>query len=212
MNKLIKVIATALPVFASAILNAQSFEGTIEFKKQTTFDTTTYIYYVKGDKVRIDEIGSATGKIEGTFLVDLKSQKMTSLSHERKIYMDKEKNASPVVNGQVAVEKTKNAKTVHEYKCTEYIAKNATENTEVSYWVAPGKFDFFPKLLNVLNRKDKFATYYQKLTGVEGMFPFVAIEKSGGVEKGRLEVTKIEKKVLNDSMFNIPADYKKFEK
>ena len=44
-------------VLSTAIF-AQAFEGVIEFKKLTTTDTINYVYYVKGAKVRIDEIGS----------------------------------------------------------------------------------------------------------------------------------------------------------
>ena len=198
--------------FASLAATAQSFEGTIEFKKKTTADTTKYIYYVKGDKIRIDEIGAKSGKPEGTFLVDTKESKMISLSHERKIFMDKSQGAPPIINGKPAVSKTKNTKTIQGYKCTEYVVKNTEENTKISYWVASDKFDFFPRLLKLLNRKDKFSTYYQQLNDVDGMFPFLAVESPmDGKEKGRLEVTKIEKKPMEASLFEIPKDYKKFE-
>src|SRR5688572_24303000 len=105
------LILLTLVSFTGLAAIAQSFEGTIEFKKKTTADTTKYIYYIKGDKIRIDEIGVKSGKPEGTFLVDTKENKMISLSHERKIFMDKTQGAPPTVLGKPAVSKTKNTKT-----------------------------------------------------------------------------------------------------
>ena len=60
-----------LGIAFTPIVNAQSFEGTIEFKKETPMDTTNYVYYIKGYLVRIDEIGSKSHKSEGTFLIDM---------------------------------------------------------------------------------------------------------------------------------------------
>lgn len=214
MKKLFKQISISMLalVATSTVSIAQSFEGTIEFKKQTTFDTTDYVYYVKGDQVRIDEIGSSSGKVEGTFLINLKSGKMTTLSHDRKLFMDKEATPAAKTKGAPIVSKTKNTKTIQGYKCTEYLVKNEEEGTEINYWLAAGKFDFFNSLLNILNRKDKFSVYYQQIQGTEGMFPFLAVQSSEGKEKGRMEATKIEKKTLVASTFEIPAGYKEFKK
>ncbi|MFI5222507.1 MAG: hypothetical protein ACHQK8_09290, partial [Bacteroidia bacterium] len=89
-----KLFSTALFVFAGMLfVSAQSFEGVIEFKKQTATDTVNYIYYVKGDKVRLDEIGSKSKKVEGSFIIDLKTHSMVSLSHERKLYIEQASGA-----------------------------------------------------------------------------------------------------------------------
>ena len=78
-----KLFLSALFGFAGMlVVSAQSFEGTIAFKKQTPTDTVSYMYYVKGDKVRLDEIGSKSKKVEGSFLIDLKTNSMVSLSHD----------------------------------------------------------------------------------------------------------------------------------
>lgn len=193
---------------------AQSFEGIIDFKKTSTIDTNKYVYYIKGDKVRIDEIDSKTKKAAGSFIIDLKLGKMTSLSHERKLYMDQKPGVPAVVNGTPEVTKTKNIKTIQGIKCTEYIVKNKNENTEISYFISStGKYDFFEKLLKLLNRKDKLSSYFLKITGVSGLFPFVAIQRTlDGKETARIETMKIEKKTLDASLFEIPKDYNKFDK
>ncbi|MFH1005829.1 MAG: DUF4412 domain-containing protein [Bacteroidota bacterium] len=192
---------------------AQSFEGTIEFKKQTFTDTVNYVYYIKGDMVRIDEIGSKFKKVEGSFIVDIKSNKMFSMSHERKLYSEQSPGTPAVINGKPEVTKTKNIKTLQGYKCTEYIVKNEEEKVEVSYWVANGKFDFFSDLLKTLNRKDKSSVYFQQITDTKGMFPFLSSQKnSEGKEETRLEVTKIQKKIIDANTFEIPKNYQKFQR
>jgi hypothetical protein len=210
-----KLFVSALFGFAGIFFaSAQSFEGVIAFKKQTPTDTVSYVYYVKGDKVRLDEIGSKSKKVEGSFLIDLKTNSMVSLSHERKLYIEQSSGTPAVVTGKPEVKKTGNVKTILGVKCTEYIVKNADEKEQVTYWMGSGNFDFFFKLLKVLNRKDKSSVYIQQLTGVDGMFPFLSsqLNLETNAEEVKLEVTKLEKKSVDAKMFEIPKDYTKFQK
>jgi len=195
-------------------LSAQSFEGVIEFRQQSAADTINRVYYVKGDRVRIDEIGHYSKKVEGTFLVDLKENKMIFLSHERKLYGDQPNSMPGTVKGAPTVTKTKETKTIQGYRCVKQVVKNPDDNTQIVYWVASGKFDFFLKMMKILNRKEKVATYYGKLSGVDGMFPFLAVETGidGKDERSRLEVTKVEKKTIDPSVMEIPKGYTKLEK
>lgn len=194
--------------------SAQSFEGVIEFRKQTSVDTSNYVYYIKGDKVRIDEIGSKSKKPEGSFIIDLKTNQMLSLSHDRKLYIEQASGTPATMTGKAEVKKTGNVKTLQGVKCTEYVVKNADEKVQVTYWLASGKFDFFSRLLRVLNRKDKSAVYFLQLTGVDGMFPFLSTQTNLETNKDevKMEVTKLQKKVIDASMFEIPKDYQKFQK
>ena len=196
------------------IVSAQSFEGSLEFKKQTPTDTVSYVYYVKGDKVRLDEIGSKSKKVEGSFIIDLKTNSMTSLSHERKLYIEQAPGTPAVVTGKPEVKATGNTKTILGAKCSEYVVKNADEKVQVTYWMAKGNYNFFFKLLKVLNRKDKSAVYVQQLTGVDGMFPFLSSQMNLETmkEEVKMEVTKVDKKTVADNMFEIPKDYQKFQK
>ena len=196
------------------IASSQSFEGVIEFKKQTSTDTVNYIYHVKGDKVRLDEIGNKSKKVEGSFIIDLKTNSMVSLSHERKLYIEQAPGTPATVTGKPEVTKTTNVKTILGVKCNQYVVKNSDEKVQVTYWMGSGKFDFFFKLLKVLNRKDKSAVYVQQLTGVDGMFPFLSsqVNLETGKEEIKMEVTKIDKKTVDAAKFDIPKDYQKFQK
>ena len=207
-------LTSLLAITGMLIASAQVFEGVIEFKKQTSTDTVNYIYYVKGDKVRLDEIGSKSKKVEGSFIIDLKTNSMVSLSHERKLYIEQASGTPATVVGKPEVKKTGNVKTILGVKCTEHVVKNADEKVQVTYWMGIGKFDFFFKLLKVLNRKDKSALYVQQLTGVDGMFPFLSsqVNLETGKEEVKMEVAKIEKKTVDANMFAMPKDYQKFQK
>lgn len=192
---------------------SQTFEGIIEFKKATTTDTTNYLYYVKDNNVRIDEVGSRSQKVEGSFLVNLDNKTMKSLNHERKLYMDQPTPSDPVIKGTCTVTKGQNVVNLQGYKCTEQIVTNNTEGVIITYWLAEGKFFFFDKLLRHLNRKDKASVYYLQIPDTKGMFPMRSIQTDlKGKETGRLEVIKITKKALSADVFEIPKGYNKFEK
>ncbi len=210
-----KLVLSAVFAFTGLIIaSAQSFEGVIEFKKQTTTDTVNYIYHIKGDKVRLDEIGNKSKKVEGSFIIDLKTNSMLSLSHERKLYIEQSSGTPAPVNGKCEVKKTGNVKTIQGMKCTEYIVTNADEKVQVTYWMASNHYDFFFKLLKVLNRKDKSAVYVQQISGADGMFPFLSIQMNleTNKEEVKMEVTKVEKKTVDAAKFEVPKDYQKFQK
>ncbi len=192
---------------------SQNFEGSIEFKKETMADTTTYIYFVKGNNVKIDEIGSRSHRVEGTFLIDLEAKTMKSLNHDRKLYMEQTTPSTPPMKGTCTVKKGTATKTLQGYKCTEYLVTNTEEETIITYYLADGKFSFFQKLLHILNRREKPSIYFLQIQDVNNMFPMMSFSTDlKGKENGRLEVTKITSKIVDPSMFEIPKGYVKFEK
>ena len=207
---LLSIVITSIALVTSA----QSFEGVIEFKKQTPTDTIQYIYYVKNDKIRLDEVGSKSKKVQGSFLLDLTNNTIVSLSHERKLYIEQASSPAEPVQGKVEVNKTNATKTILGEKCSEYVVKNNEQKTQVTYWLASGKYDFFLKMLKLMNRKDKPSVYFQQIKNIEGMFPFLSsqINLETGKEEVKMEVTKVEKKSIPKSMFEIPKDYIKFQK
>lgn len=205
-NRFVFFLLVLFPVFAT--LKAQNFEGVIEFKKQTGPDVVNYLYYVKGDKVRIDEFTPGTRTVSGSFIVDTKTGSMIFLSPDRKLWGTRvQKGAAAAPAGAVA-STTKATKTLFGYKCSEQVVTHAADSTQISYWIAPGKFNFFLPMLKLLNRQENFSTYYFALTVKEGAMPLLAVEKDlNGNEKSRLEVTRLEQKVLTEGLFEIPKDY-----
>lgn len=196
----------------SVLSIAQPFEGVMDFNKISVVDTIKYRYYVKGNNVRIEEMNKK-GVIAGIMLVDLVKGNILALSPDRKMYMEVPALSKPIITGKVEVNKTSGTKIINGYTCKLWRMRNKAENTEVSYWVAEDKFDFFNGLLKVLNRKDKLSVYFMQAPTVVGAMALEATERNLLRDfKNAIVTTKIEKKVLDASLFSIPAEYKKYDK
>ena len=208
MKKSISLVALILALGFSSMAQ---FEGKINFDKVKS-ETTKYVYYIKGENVRIDEFGS-DGAIKGIMLVNTTKGTATSMLPDRKLYMDasNSKTAAPV---NPTVNKTSNTKTIQGYKCTEWIVKSEKDGTEISYWVIDKKdFPFFKKLLTTLNRKDRLSKYWLEVPGIDNLFTMVGEERAlDGSVRTRLEVTSVEPQTLESSLFEIPQGYVKFER
>ena len=190
---------------------AQAFEGVIEFNKTTGPVITTYKYFVKGDRIRIEEI-SSTGDVQGIMLVDTRDRTVTALSPERKLYMDVPNMRLPK-EVEVTVQKTGEMKEMVGYKCEKWMVKSPKEDRQLTYWVAADEFNFFIPLLETLNRKDEQAVFFLEIEGAKGLFPLLGIEqKLDGAEVSRLEVKSVTKGVQKPTIFEIPAGYNRFER
>jgi len=209
---MIKTLLFFLGVFLSGLTFGQ-FEGVISFSKITPVDTTRYIYYVKGNHVRIDEVAKKGSAPVGSFLVDLGSGYMVSLSPERKLFMEQKVKTPPAtVGGKPLITKPKEIKNILGTPCKEYTVTNKEEEANITYYVGSNKCEFFPKLLKTLNRKDKLSLYYLLLKDIGDGFPFLANQRNNeGKDVIRLEVTKFEAKTLEFPMFEIPKGYNKFQ-
>lgn len=192
---------------------AGPFEGTITFIQSNGIDTSFYEYYVKGNKVKVDNFDPKTKTTEGTFIIDLTTKKMTAISPVRKIYFDQPSGAPVKPTGTPKAAKTNNTKKINGYTCTEYVVVDAEEGMKIHYWLAKGRFDFFTGMLQVLNRKDKFSEYYLEIPAIQGMFPMLATQEDlSGAVKGEMKADKMDKATVSDDAFNIPAGYKEFKK
>jgi hypothetical protein len=190
----------------------QAFEGTLDFKKITPNDTVKYKYYVKGNNVRIEEMNKS-GAIAGIMLVDIAKNSILALSPERKMYMEVPALTKPVMTGKPEINKGSGTKLICGEMCKLWRIRSKEENTEVSYWVSDDKFDFFYPLLKTLSRKDKLSIYFMQVPQVPGVMALEATERSLLRDfKNAIVATKIEKKVLDASLFAIPAGYQKYDK
>ncbi len=201
-------LALALPMFTLA----QGFEGSIYFTRSNQTDVVKYAYHVKGDKVRIDEYDENLDKVIGTLLVDLTKEELLALSHQRQLFMERHnRDYDPGFEKSLAVS-SGNKKTIMGRSCEQIRVKNEDADREISYWVAEGDFDFFPKLMKVLKRKDNFATYYMQIPDTGGKMPIHATERDlMRNQKGSLAIDKIEEHALAAEMFEVPKDYYKVD-
>lgn len=176
-------------------------------------DTTINIYYVKGDNVKLDQISKKSGKVEGSFIFDLAAKSIKFVNPARKVWGDHKSETPPVVQGASEISHNKTTKMVAGKMCQEYVVKNTTENTIITYWVSNDKFGFFIPLVQLWNRKDKQSIYFGQLKDLpKGSMPMMSVETTlDGKVVNRLEVTKLEKKAIDAAMISVPADFKKFE-
>jgi len=207
--KKLKLFIAALAFSTAAFAQ---FEGSIEFKMETKKDTTTNVYYVKGNNVKLDQIGRKSGKVEGSFVFELADKKIKFVNPARKVWGDKSETP-PVTKGTFEVAKGKSSKVVCGKKCVDYTVKNTEDNTQVVYWISTESFDFFVPLVKLWNRKDKQSVYFNQIKDLpKGSMPMLSYETTlDGAAVSKLEVIKVDKKAIDASQVSVPADYKKFE-
>ena len=201
----------ALAVTLVSFMPPSSFEGAIEFEKKTGSTVIKYKYLIKGDKVRVEDYGT-DGTLQGIMLVNTSTTKVYNLSPDRKLYsLVPQKN--PNMNVAVDIKATGVKKDVAGISCTEYTVTCEAEQRITTFYVGGTEFDFFMTFLKTLKRKDKLSVYFQKLSGVDNMFPMIGMEKKlDGTILTTLKVSSVKKQSVDDSVFEIPTDYKEFKK
>ncbi|HYG52165.1 MAG TPA: DUF4412 domain-containing protein [Flavobacteriales bacterium] len=186
------------------------FEGTIDFEKKTGSTTIKYKYLIKGDKIRVEDYGT-DGTLQGVMLVNTSTGKVFNLSPDRKLYSAVPKK-EPNMNIEVVV-KTGGKKEIAGVSCTEYNVTCEAEQRITTFYVGGSHFNFFVPFLKTLHRKDKLSVYFQKLNGIDGMFPFMGVEKKlDGTVLTTLKVNSYKRESIADDLFEIPKDYKEFKK
>jgi len=205
----------ALSVLTAGLLSfgAQAqFEGVIEFEKNVGNVHVNYRYFVKGDHIRIEEV-APDGEVEGIQLIDLKEGTMYAISPEQKLYMEAP-NRRPAADFDAEVEKTGKTKVINGVKCKQIIVTSKAKDRKIVYWVAKGDYDFFIPMLKALNRKENQSLFFQKIEGIDGYFPMLSQEYilSSNRLVSELKTTEVKKQTNEANIFEIPSDYKKFER
>jgi hypothetical protein len=205
----ISFIVLFIVIFTSINKNyAQSnFEGKITFKIFNENGSQTMDYFVKGDKIRF-ETQEAGGP--GQIILDGSSKQVLIIMPNQKMYMVTKVPESKMKNGMSGAA-DKNAtftKTGETKKILGYTAEKITykdDEDQGEAWVTRELGTF--KLLDNPMQTDENSPQWQKDFNAEGYFPLEVVENGKTV----FEITGIDKKSLDNSMFEAPADYKKME-
>jgi hypothetical protein len=144
-----------LSIVASILIASASiaqFEGEIIFEKNVGKIHVIYKYFVKGNDIRIEEVGE-DGTIDGIQLMDLETKKTYALSPERKLWFETP-NRRPAKTLDVDIKKTKETREILGKKCFEVVVTNKAQDRKIVYWL-PRRMDrcFIP-MLETLNRKE----------------------------------------------------------
>lgn len=199
----------------SNTLSANSFEGSINFFQKTPNDTFYYTYYIKDKNVRVDihENCGNCKEADSYLLFNLEKKTILALNPERKLYLQlplRPYKKSEDKSYQII--KTNNKKLINGYTCYQWRVKNASQNTEITYWVTNDNFTFFEEFLTLWNRSEKHAYFYLQIPESIGYFPMESVERTLlRDEKMKLSVINLKKGKLDNSLFEIPKDYRSYD-
>lgn len=211
-NFLLLKIFLFISFTAEASPKIQNFEGSINLKKETVYDTSYVTIQVKGDLVRIDELDK-NKSLQNSYIVNLKDESVLALSPKRKLYSEisvKENNLISQIDTQII--RTENCMDFNGYRCCQMRVKCKSKNTEVAYWVTQENFDFFTSLVKILRNTKLNIDLFNYFPNINGIFPVLTVERTLlRKEKMKLAVADIKKAQLSESSFRIPPGYRKIE-
>jgi hypothetical protein len=193
------------------IIEAKSFEGSITMVKESFYDTTFFTYYVSDNRIRIEERNSKKD-LQTVYLVNIDKKEVFVIDPLKKMYT-KLKKISNTENAEehFTIKKTDNYKLIKGIKCFQWRVKNSDKNSEISYWVTQNNFDFFEKMVNVLNQTDRSWEFFNRIPNNQGFFPMLYVERNLlRDEKMRTAVLQIVERSIDTSIFNIPKGFKMF--
>ena len=209
-NSALKILIISLTIIFSNNLFSQ-FTGEISFKKTTGANEINYKYYINNNDIRIEEIDSEE-KIEGIKLINLSTKKINILSPERKLYIEASELRGPA-EVKVKIEKTGKTKIILEKECQKIIVTCNDQDRQVTYWVTKGEYNFFLPMLELINRREKHAVYYQKISNIKGCWPMKSSEYvlSTGKLISEMTTSSIINNEVKSEVFMIPSDYELFK-
>lgn len=191
----------------SKVLN---FEGSIKFIKETVFDTSYVVIYVKGEKMRVDEVNSRKTVIQ-SLLIDLNRAQVIVLSPSKKLFKEipiqSNTNQTPE---DFEIIKTQNRMQFNGETCYQWRVKDISRNTEVTYWVSDFEYDFFPQLLKIFRNPEAGFRLFSYIPDFQGNIPVLTVERTIlRKKKTEIELAEVNKRELNDKLFRIPPGYQK---
>ena len=196
---------------------SQSFEGEIVMKITDKDQDQPQIvdYYCKGSKIRFE--GKGDEGMKGAMVLDTKTSEALILMPTQKMYMTynyknfmghaRDSISKAMEKGDVKM--TGETKDINGFKCEKWTFKDDDGNTGEA-WMTKGIRNFF-FFSNPMGGRSDQPEWQKKLTN-EGYFPMMVTTKnSDGEIESTMEVTSVEKKSLDESLFTPPSDYKKME-
>jgi len=208
-----------------------AFEGAVTAKMFTGDRPVEIRYAIKGARTRVETQLSQGGAQMGVMLIDLSSSTQTMLIPQTKTYMtmnwgemaDKlAKEAGKDTPGDFPkVTSTGKTETVAGFTCQHWIIGDK-QDTDVCLARGLGYFGFGGQSGGVLDKLKSLAFGDKIKTQLDanpefakfvegGAFPLKVSQIENGQSKTIMEVTSVERKSLDDSLFSVPADYKKME-
>lgn len=186
----------------------RTFEGSINFVRETVFDTTRINVYVKNSMVRVDE-RDTKNRLVSSHIVNLDKEEVYALSYSKQLYTKLLVGGYGNNNDSISVKKTQNSKEINGHTCIQWRVRDERMNTEVAYWMCDGEFDFFAKLLNLLRRTEYSLAIFSAIPEVGGFLPMLTEERTLlRKEKLKIRIVDIEFNNPSSTLFGIPSHFK----
>jgi hypothetical protein len=225
--------SSSSPSASSSARVGEAFEGEVTSKMFIGDQTMETRYAIKGTRNRIETNlpqNSAGARLMQTSvtLMDLSSGTTTMLLPQTKTYltMNWAEMAEEMSKGDgkdssidfPKVTSTGKTETIAGFTCEHWLIGDKTDvcmAKGLGYFGGGGSGGILDKLKNLALRekiKAQLDTNPEFAKFVEGgAFPLKMAQIENGQSKTIMEVTSIERKSLDDSLFSVPADYKKTE-
>jgi hypothetical protein len=211
------VLSGAVFLTLVTVVFAENFEGIVHFKSTKDGKVREYSYLIKGGKIRIDLEGEGTRQVN--VIVDAAARKTLLLMTERKMVMEfpmeeGQSDASDTTKTSGQLTRTGKADMVLGYPCEQVTYKSEESETEICGAKGLGYFASMQGMRRpgTAGSSDGRSDWVKALRD-QGFFPLRVITKGhDGTEKSRLEATTVEKKPLDDLLFTVPPDYKRFDR
>jgi len=211
-----KKIIVGLLVISSlvgyALPNVDKFEGSINLKRETIYDTTFVTIRVKKNLVRLDEYDNHKN-IVSTYIINLDNENVLAFSPSKKLFYELKANRLMDHNLEdTVVIKTQNKIVLEGKSCCQMRVKCKSQDTEVAFWVTENNFDFFTAMNKILQKVKPDIDFFNYFPNVQGVFPMLIVERTLlRKEKQKVLVTAIQESHLNEALFRIPLGYQKIE-
>ncbi|HET7584479.1 MAG TPA: DUF4412 domain-containing protein [Gemmatimonadaceae bacterium] len=195
----------SVPMFP-AVSHAQSaaFEGVVHITMTGDRGSIPVLYYIKGNVARMEM--DAQGQ-EIAMIMNPASGKTYMIMPSQQVYMEmdlkkmQEQAQQQMHDKDPQVNKTGRTETVAGRQCEHWIISSGTDSADVC--MAKGIGTFMQAMAPSMRQSEPA---WQREAREQGMFP-LKVSVAGG--RDVWQVTQIEKKSLDDSLFTPPSEYQK---
>ncbi len=203
-NLSVFLLLLSLLVVTGKTYSQDQFEGKITLNVYEQGKTHPVDFIVKGDKIRLD--ANEEGR-QAQIIMDQGAKQVMIIMPEQKMYMampmpdvkQTENSGSSDDNSKLV--KTGETKEILGHTAYKYVYKDEDKTGEAWMTDEIGAFKLFD------NPMQKNKPEWQKEIEDAGLFPLEVSENGKKV----MEVTNIEKKSFDESMFEAPAGYQKMD-
>ena len=202
---LVLAVAFGPVLFVGGTAGAQgSFEGAVTYQlPSTTGAPVKLVYQKKGTKIRMDVSGGSMSDAQSAVIFDRTTRLVTAMVTEAHMYVvEPLDSVQKGQGGAPAIKSLGTHETIAGTPCENYLV--STEDHQETVCAAHGMGDYF---LPQQGAKLGFGS----VTLPNGFFPL----KVSSVESGKPTVvmiaTAVERRVVDPSIFVVPADYKQID-